>query len=75
MPMIYRTRVEHANHYTIDAEATRVDSVDLQNRTEQNRIFIGVKSIYKVLLPKQHIKYKTKKLLNTNKLHINMNSH
>jgi hypothetical protein len=35
-----------------------------QNRTEQNIIFIGVKSIYKGLLPKQHIKYKTKKLLN-----------
>jgi hypothetical protein len=34
-----------------------------QNRTEQNRIFIGLKSIYKGLLPKQHIKYKTKKLL------------
>ena len=26
-------------------------------RTEQNRIFIGLKSIYKGLLPKQHIKY------------------
>jgi len=26
--------------------------------------------MYKVLLPKQHIKYKTKKLLNTIKLHI-----
>jgi hypothetical protein len=25
------------------------------NRTEQNRIFIGLKSIYKGLLPKQHI--------------------
>ena len=36
---------------------------------EQNRIFIGVKSIYKGLLPKQHIKYKTTKLLNTIKLH------
>ena len=33
------------------------------NRTEQNRTehdFIGLKSIYKGLLPKQHIKYKTK---------------
>jgi hypothetical protein len=29
-------------------------------RTEQNRIFIGLKSRYKGLLPKQHIKYKTK---------------
>ena len=35
-----------------------------------NIIFIDVKSIYKGLLPKQHIKYKTKKLLNTIKLHI-----
>ena len=26
------------------------------NRTEQNMIFIGLKSIYKGLLPKQHIK-------------------
>jgi hypothetical protein len=26
----------------------------------QNRTFIGLKSIYKGLLPKQHIKYKTK---------------
>ena len=40
--------------------------------SEQNKtlIFIGVKSVYKGLLPKQHIKYKTKKLLNTIKLHI-----
>ena len=38
----------------------------------RNRILIGVKSIYKRLLPKQHIKYKTKKLLNTMKLHIHM---
>ena len=30
------------------------------HRTEQNRICIGLKSIYKGLLPKQHIKYKTK---------------
>jgi hypothetical protein len=37
---------------------------------EQNIIFIGVKSIYKGLLPKQHITYKTKKLLNTIKLHV-----
>ena len=29
-------------------------------RTEQNRTCIGLKSIYKGLLPKQHIKYKTK---------------
>ena len=41
-------------------------------RTEQNRIFIGVNSIYKGLLPKQHIKNKTKKLLNTIKLHIHV---
>ena len=41
-------------------------------RTEQNRNFIGLKSIYKGLLPKQHIKYKTKKLLNTIKLHIHV---
>jgi glycine cleavage system protein P-like pyridoxal-binding family len=32
--------------------------------------FIGVKSTYKGLLPKQHIKYKTKKLLNAIKLHV-----
>ena len=30
-------------------------------RTEQNIIVIGLKSIYKGLLPKQHIKYNTKK--------------
>ena len=42
------------------------------SRTEQNRMFIGVKSIYKGLLPKQNIKYKTKKLLNTIKLHIHV---
>ena len=41
-------------------------------RTEQNIIFIGVKSIYKGLLPKQHIKYKTKRLLNAIKLHIHV---
>jgi hypothetical protein len=41
-------------------------------RTEQNRMFIGVKSIYKGLLPKQNIKYKTKKLLTTIKLHIHV---
>jgi hypothetical protein len=41
-------------------------------RKEQYKIFIGVKSIYKGLLPKQHIKYKTKKLLNTIKLHIHV---
>ena len=29
-------------------------------RTEQNRTFIDLKSIYKGLLPKQHLKYKTK---------------
>jgi len=37
--------------------------------TEQNIIFIGVKSICKDCYQKQHIKYKTKKLLNTIKLH------
>jgi hypothetical protein len=35
-------------------------------RTEQNIIVIGVKSIYKGLLPKQHIKYKTKETVNCN---------
>ena len=43
-----------------------------QNRTEHNIIVIGLKSIYKGLLPKQHIKYKTKTLLTTIKLHIYM---
>ena len=32
--------------------------------TEQNRIFIGLKSTYKELIPKQHIKYKTRLTLN-----------
>ena len=54
---------------------TGIDYIILEFRfffilTEQNRIFIGVKSIYKGLLPKQHIKYKTKKLLNAIKLHM-----
>jgi hypothetical protein len=36
----------------------------VQIYTEQNIIFIVVKSIYKGLLPKQHIKYKTKETVN-----------
>ena len=40
-------------------ERNEVDDVN-KARTEQNRIVIGLNSIYKGLLPKQHIKYKTK---------------
>jgi hypothetical protein len=50
----------------------KLNQRDFRNRTKQNRNCIGLKSIYKGLLPKQHIKYKTKKLLTTIKLHIYM---
>jgi hypothetical protein len=47
----------------ITLSLTKTKKSIVLNRTEQNRMFIDLKSIYKGLLPKQHMKYKTKKLL------------
>jgi hypothetical protein len=63
MISIYETHFEEVNNCGI-AKFRVISIPEISgfslHRTEQNRIVIGLKSIYKGLLPRHHIKYTTK---------------